>query len=285
MKNKIYDCFTFYNELDLLDIRLSELYNHVDHFVLVEATTTFTNRSKPLYFDKNKNRYKKYIDKIIYIKVDDMPLSTNAWDNERFQRNAITRGLTNADAEDIIIISDCDEIIRARSIDTIKDSKQSVFAFRMPLYNFKFNYMRVTPGEYDVWAMAAKRNILANLTPDSLRSMRFHFNNYPLGIVQNGVQMIEHAGWHFGYMGNTEYLLDKARSFSHQEVNTPEFLARIDPVASIAARTSWDHKGIDKYEIVAVDDYLPQAVTDYPDMLLPGAEAKAIDLLPRYPYN
>ena len=117
---KIYDCFTFYNELDLLDLHLEELYDHVDYFVIVESTKTFQNNDKSLFLKLNWNRYIKYHDKIIHVVVDDSPGSANAWDNETFQRNAIMRGLTNAADEDIIIIGDVDEIIRAEVVDQMR---------------------------------------------------------------------------------------------------------------------------------------------------------------------
>ena len=90
---KIYDCFPFYNELDLLDLRLATLYDHVDHFVLVECTTTFQSQPKELYFENNKTRYAQYMDKIIHVVVDDAPGDPDAWVNDIFQRNSIMRGV------------------------------------------------------------------------------------------------------------------------------------------------------------------------------------------------
>jgi len=109
---KIYDCFTFYNELDLLEIRLNELDSVVDYFVIVEATKTQTGIDKPLYFDINKDRYTKFKHKIIHIIVRDMPDITknSAWVLENHQRNQIIKGLNNCNLDDIIIISDLDEI-------------------------------------------------------------------------------------------------------------------------------------------------------------------------------
>ena len=76
---KIYDCFTFYNELDLLEIRLNELDSVVDYFVIVEATKTQTGLDKPLFFDLNKKRYTKFKHKIIHVKVHNMPdIKTNS---------------------------------------------------------------------------------------------------------------------------------------------------------------------------------------------------------------
>jgi len=90
---KIIDCFTFYNELKMLEFRLAELNDDVDYFVLVESTFTHTGNKKDLFFEKNKNLYSKYLHKIIHIIVDDMPNTENAWDNEKYQRKCINRGI------------------------------------------------------------------------------------------------------------------------------------------------------------------------------------------------
>jgi len=281
---KIYDCFTFYNEFDLLEIRLEELYDKVDQFVIVESNQTFTNNKKPWNFELNKNRYVKYIDKITYIQVTDMPGSANPWDNEFHQRNAIVRGILDADSNDVIIVSDVDEIPRADSIDLLRNSEQLIFGLRMPLYNFKFNYMRKTPGQYDVWGMAARRSVFETITPNSLREMRFSLSNLPYQYVNDGCQLIEHAGWHFGYLGDIEYLKDKARSFSHQEINTPEFFAQLDIEASIAERKEWNRKESAQYEIVKLDNYFPAGVKNYANFILDDTEISSFDLLQQYPY-
>lgn len=286
---KIYDCFTFYNELDLLDIRLAELYAHVDYFVIVEANTTFTNRSKPFYFEEHKERYSKYIDKILYVKVEDMPRDENPWVNEEFQRNQISRAIVDADPQDIIMVSDVDEIPRPAAVDYVRTSDQVIFAFRVPIYNFKFNYMKLNPDRYNIWIMATKYNALLQLSPNILRGLRFGFFNAGYKFVNDGCEVIEHGGWHFGYMGDNQHLRDKAQSFSHFEVNTPEFLAQIDVEASIAKRTSWKQDSDDRYEIVEVDNYLPKEIVNnqekYQKYILDNPVAKTLDLLPSYPYN
>lgn len=281
---KIYDCFTFYNELDLLEIRLEELYDTVDHFVLVEATTTFTNRPKEMLFAKNKSRYSKYIDKIIYIPVD-LPKSTNPWDNEKHQRNAIMQGLNGANPDDIIIVSDCDEVLRSTAIESLRNLDQTLYALRMPLFNFKFNYMSLKSSRYDIWAMATRRFVLDELTPDSLRGMRFNFMGAGFQHQDNGCRVIEHSGWHFGYLGNNQYLQDKARSFSHQEVNNPDFLNNIDVEASIREGKSWDRREENRFSIVDLDDYFPESIKQYPNYVLDNTGVKALDFLPNYTYN
>ena len=287
---KIYDCFTFYNELDLLDVRLAELYNHVDYFVIVEANTTFTNRPKPFYFNENKERYSKYFDKIIHVKVEDMPNNDDPWVNEDFQRNQIMRGLTDATETDIIVVSDVDEIPRAAAIDHLRTSEQVLFAFRVPIYNFKFNYMKLNPDRYNIWIMATTYNLLSATSPNMLRGLRFGFFDKPYKFTNSGCEVIEHGGWHFGYLGDEQHLRDKAQSFSHAaEVNTPEFLGQIDVEASIAKRTSWKQDSDDRYEIVEVDNYLPKEIVNnqekYQKYILDNPVAKTLDLLPSYPYN
>lgn len=281
---KIYDCFTFYNELDLLEIRLKELYNIIDHFVIVESNQTFTNRAKPFLFEENKSRYSKYLDKIIHVKVEDMPGSANPWDNERHQRNAILRGISTAAKDDIIIVSDCDEIPRAHAVAHLRNSGNALFGLRMPLFNFKFNYMRTTPNHYDIWAMAARKELLEDWTPDTLRGMRFDFNHLGYQEQWNGFEIVEHGGWHFGYFGNNEYLKDKAQSFSHTEVNRPEFLAQIDVEASIRERKEWDRTQANIYEIVQLDNYFPASAVDYSEFILQDSLVPATNFLPKYPY-
>lgn len=282
---KIYDCFTFYNELDLLELRLTELYDYVDYFVIVEGDSTFTGKDKPFFFEKNRDRYRKWLDKIIYIKVD-LPRSANAWDNEQFQRDSILKGIQSSESDDdLIVISDLDEIPRPAALRYIRDTEQTIYAFRVPLFNFKLNYMRTSPGQYDIWIMAGRRSVFREITPDQFRSLRFNFFGAGYQFKNNGCEVIEHGGWHFGYLGDRDYLIDKAQSFSHTEVNTPEFLAQIDPEASIRLRTSWKQDSQEHYEIVQVDSYFPRSIDKYLDKILPDSRAKALDFLPAYPYN
>jgi beta-1,4-mannosyl-glycoprotein beta-1,4-N-acetylglucosaminyltransferase len=133
---RIFDCFTFFNELEILDIRLNTLNDYVDYFVLVEATKTHSGKEKELYYLKNKEKFKKFEDKIIHVIVDDMPERKEGqdevsyrWQLENFQRNAIMRGLKNCKDDDIIIISDADEIPNPKKFEEIKEklSKKSEF--------------------------------------------------------------------------------------------------------------------------------------------------------------
>jgi hypothetical protein len=112
----IYDCFPFFNELDLLEIRLMELDPVVDRFVLAEAPVTHAGREKPLFFAENAKRFAKWRRKIVHVVVDDMPTGSDPWERENHQRNAIVRGLAKAVPNDGVIISDADEIPSADAV-------------------------------------------------------------------------------------------------------------------------------------------------------------------------
>lgn len=131
---KIYDCFTFFNELDLLEIRLNELNDSVDYFVIVEANKTHTGIPKEYIFEKNKKKFKKFLPKIIYVKINS-PFNKlkNSWVLENYQRNQIINGLKNCKPEDIIFISDLDEIPNK------KDFKKII-----KLLNKKHNFIEKT---------------------------------------------------------------------------------------------------------------------------------------------
>jgi hypothetical protein len=280
---KIYDCFPFYNELDLLDIRLEELYDHVDHFVLVESNTTFTNLSKPFYFEDNKERYAKYLDKIIHIKVEDMPRSNDAWTNEIFQRNCINRGIVDADDNDIIVVTDLDELVRPITIDSLRtDEEIQIWGLRMPLFNFKINYMLVTSDYYSVWGMAARKGVM--MPAEDLRRQRFSLQQFGYNYRDNAVRLVEHAGWHFTYLGSTDFARTKIQSFAHTETNVPEIMDQLDVDRSIANGDGIYHHAGYRFTPVELNEYFPATVVNnpekYTDFIIPNATRQAQDMLP-----
>ena len=115
---KIYDCFSYLDEDLLLDLRLNVLNKYVDFFVIVEGNKTWQNNPKKFRFDIDN--FKKFKDKIIYIPVNDMPDGNNPYLRENFQRNCITRGLDKAQQDDLILISDLDEIPNLTQLDKFK---------------------------------------------------------------------------------------------------------------------------------------------------------------------
>ena len=112
----IYDVFNFFNELELLEIRLHELDDYVDRFVLVESTSTFQNNPKKLYYEENKEQFKQWHHKITHVIIDDSPQTTDTWAVETFQFNAATRGLQDLKPNDTVIWCCADEIANKNAV-------------------------------------------------------------------------------------------------------------------------------------------------------------------------
>ena len=233
----IFDCFTFFNELELLDIRLHELSGVVDRFVLVEATHSFQNKPKPLHFDANRSLFKPYLDKIIHVRIEFPPDVTDsnkdAWSRERYQRNAISLGLTGAAPEDLIMVSDVDEIVSAeglsRGLSLRRKRQLTVFTLR----NMIFFLDRYNPRK--VWYLGPRlieRGMFR--TPEQLKTTRLFASHKLKGTwiggahtrLRNlthsgiGAQILEipEAGWHFSWIGGLEKFREKIYAFSHTEM-------------------------------------------------------------------
>ena len=279
---RVYDTFIFYNELDLLEIRLRELYDHVDVFVLCESNLTLTNHPKPYIFEENQERFRPWLDKIRHIKYTSHA-NDHYWTNADNQRDAIIDGLYDAEDNDIVMYSDVDEIIRPSSVDYTRTQDQiTIFGFHMPLCNFKFNYVRVAPvpGPFDIWSMAARAWWIRSYSIQALRNQRNSLYDLPhsfeycgkTGVIDPGqVQALKHGGWHFSYLGDNEWLVDKARNTVHQEENTLELLVNLDFEKSINERKSWNRNDEFKYEIVNMTDYFPKSCFKYPHWILPDS--------------
>lgn len=206
----IYDCFTFFDELMLLEIRLKELEPVVDKFVLVESTHTHSGRTKRLYYDEVKDGevFAPFKNKIIHIIVDEQP-DTDRWVNERAQRNAIVRGLSDAKPEHIIIVSDIDEIVNRNAIPFMSKA----FGPARLVMKFFYYYFNCRSVNND-WFFAAFCRLKDYKTANFLRIGN---NN---GYHQ---QVLTNAGWHFSYLVPPEEIPGKLESFAHSEYDTDYF--------------------------------------------------------------
>lgn len=211
----IIDCFMFYNELDILKIRLYELYNVVDFFVLVEATTTHTGDVKPLYYSENKDIFSEYNDKIIHIVTDfnenyDFSNHINAptqdWFRENYQRECIqsafnTIGITN---EDIIILCDVDEIPKKILLENIKKNdlqieNDKIYSIEMSLY-----YYNIELTTHRKWYHSKIFNYFTYKNNNLLTHIRLSGNNNTLF----------DGGWHLSYFGDENFIKNKVESFA-----------------------------------------------------------------------
>ena len=250
---KIIDCFTFYNELDMLEFRLNELDNVVDYFVLVECTKTFTNKGKELYFENNKSRFSKFLHKIIHIVAkDNIPQTSNAWDIEHYQRRCIDRGIKQLELsnDDLVIISDLDEIPDSNTLQNFKNKDiDGIYSLEMDLYYYNLRCKYNTTWEYSKILNYGSYNG----DPQYIRC-----NSNSKGNIKNG-------GWHLSYFGNVEFIKNKIRNFAHQDVNNSYILndARIirqmQNSCDLFERNEYKPQYID----IESNTYLPKKYKDF----------------------
>jgi hypothetical protein len=233
-ERKVYDTFLFNNELDLLEIRLNVLNEHVDYFVIVEAEETFTNIKKPLYFKENKDRFSQFGEKIIHYVVDNTnenlwnfsKSSPNVgkgefwWVREFYQKENILVALdkTKIKDDDIVFVSDLDEIWNPKTIYSRGEyDYPQVYRPIQTAYHYFLN----NKSNQDISAWVGTRfgtyGILKKFGANHFRTER-EVKSTPL---KNG-------GWHFTNIGNKDFIFNKIQSYSHQEYNHPHLKQQID---------------------------------------------------------
>jgi beta-1,4-mannosyl-glycoprotein beta-1,4-N-acetylglucosaminyltransferase len=218
---KISDSFQFYNEIELLKYRINLLKGVVDYVIIVESTHTHVGNEKILYFDEFKKEFPSYInDRIIHVIVDDFPhkapdielcpgFTNHQWINERFQRNCITRGLEQIpelNNEDIIIVTDSDEIPDPRTIQKIKNGEIEVSINRMEMTMYYYN-LNTIHRNYWTQGFLYKYGELLDKSY-TLSELRLEIMNTP---------NITNAGWHLSYFGDISFIQNKLREFAHVE--------------------------------------------------------------------
>ena len=272
----IYDTFLFFNEFALLDIRLQELEAVVDKFVLVEATRTHSNCPKPLYYTENRNRYAAFHDKIIHVVVEDTPDTPDAWAIERFQRDCILRGLAQCRPDDLILMSDVDEIPRASVVQQAVRSMRYSRGFGANVLHALLKQRIVTRGlrhwlkrrhpYVRVFALTPYIYFLNCVCVDqtfpATRLVYYRDLGLPRDLRRWHGEILPNGGWHFTCMGGVETVLEKIGAFAHQEYNTPDYAdvnrleAQIDQGEYVFRASG----GPGTFRFVDLDDTLPAYV-------------------------
>jgi len=256
----IYDCFQFFNEEDVLDIRLNTLSPFVDYFIITESIYDHQGNIRELTF--NKKKFEKFNNKINYIIVKDLPDSIIKEHQgghsliEQYQRNSIMKGLEKSNSEDLIIISDVDEIPDLRKLSLYNKRNYAVFSQKM--FNFKINLMNITESNWHGSRMCLKKNLIS---PQWLRGIKF--KKYPFWRIDKirNLQIIDNGGWHFSYLQKVDLIIKKIKSFSHGEFNNPSIINENLINEKI-------NKGIDifdrniKYQKVAIDSSFPEYISN-----------------------
>jgi beta-1,4-mannosyl-glycoprotein beta-1,4-N-acetylglucosaminyltransferase len=226
---KIFDCFMYFDEEVVLDLRLNTLNEFVDYFVIVESIFTHKGDKRELRFDHKK--FEKYKDKIIYLVYEEQPEGLvkikdqnsdhggyiiNALLRENGQRNFISKGLSLANDEDFILISDVDEIPNLKSIN-FKNYQKKIIQFRQEMFYYKFNLK--LPNLVWTGTKACKKKNL--LSPQWLRNIKdkkypfFRLDTYFSKTKYISVKFIDNGGWHFSNIKSAEEIEHKLKSYLH----------------------------------------------------------------------
>ena len=229
---RIFDCFMFYDEEVVLDIRLNSLKNSVDCFVIVESKYYHNGKKRDLKFDIT--RYSKLKDKIIYIVQDEEPsnleqikkndeeslitqkIISNAHKRENFQRNLINKGLDKANEDDLIMISDVDEIPNLKDLNVARVDNKIVI-FEQNIFYYKLN--RYLEGFTWYGTKACKKKNLKS--PQWIRNIKNkNFGFWRLDTFFSETKyinkiFIENGGWHFSNLKNPADVEKKLRSYLH----------------------------------------------------------------------
>ena len=229
---KIFDCFMYFDEEQVLDLRLNVLYQNVDYFVIVESTYNHKGEKRNLLF--NSKKFEKFSDKIIYLVYDKIPQLVepiketdnekekdgkyimNALYRENAQRDFISEGLKSAKKDDLILISDVDEIPKLSSIN-LNQIKNEIILFKQDMFYYKYNLS--LPNFKWTGTKAVKRKNL--VSPQWLRNVKDR--KYPFYRVDTffsdkkyiNIQIINDGGWHFSNIKSPEMIEHKLRSYLH----------------------------------------------------------------------
>ena len=217
----IYDCFSYWDEDILLDLRLNILDKYVDFFVIVEGNKTWQDNPKNLRFDIN--RFSKFKEKIIYVPVTNMPSGINPYLRENFQRNSIMRGLEQCKDDDFIIISDLDEIPNPDQLKKF-DKKMRYAVFKQSHFYYKFNLQSENEPFWFGSRICVKKYLKS---PQWLRDLKFKKRPFWRLDKFRLNNIINEGGWHFCNLKKPEQLLYKYKNLC--ETNDPiNFNERID---------------------------------------------------------
>ena len=262
----IFDCFQYFDEDHVLDLRLNILDEFVDHFVISESTNDHQGNAKNLNF--NINNFKKFKNKIIYVVVDDTLEAIkkpHKWGEslaEQHQRNSIMKGLKNSHDNDLVILSDVDEIPDLTKLNLF-NNRNRYAVFSQKKFDYKLNLLNETEGEWHGSKICLKKNLKS---PQWLRNLKF--KKYPFWRLDKikDLQIIKNGGWHFSYLQDPESLLKKINSFSHGEFNKPEFTSKEKIIEKIKMRKNIFNLPY-SYKKIEIDNSYPKYIINNKEKL------------------
>jgi len=257
----IYDCFMYFDEDMLLDIRLNILDDYVDKFVIAEATRTHSGKEKDLNFDIKK--FPKFKNKINYLIIDDLPIEVEKikknWSKshirDQFQRNSLHKGYKDSNDDDLIMISDLDEIPNPEKIkDFNPENKYGCFLQKN--FHQKMNLLNTTIKDWPGTKICKKKYLKS---PQWLRNIKSKKRPFWKFYKPQQPQILNDGGWHFNDLKNAEDLSKKITSYAHQEFNNDKF----NDIKKIHQRIKENKDLYDreyKFEIIKIDKNYPKFI-------------------------
>ena len=247
---KIFDCFIFNHEVELLEIRLNILNDYVDKFIITEGDMTFSGLPKESHFLNNKERFAKWEDKIILNQIN-IPECESPWHREIYSRNAMVN-LDIFNDDDLIIMSDGDEIPNPEILEQASEwvSDDTHFTFEQSCYAYWMNNLYS-----DKWfgTRAATYKYVNNTTVDDIREGTEDESKISGSIITNG-------GWHFTYLGNEDHIRQKINSFCDRHFDVPEVTENISK--NLEGGTDVLNRNHITYCRVDIDDSFTQYIID-----------------------
>ena len=211
----IYDCFQYFDEDHIVDLRLNILNDYVDYFVISESTKTHQGKNKKINF--NSNNFPKFKKKIKFV-IADYKEEINFTKHEggespieQHQRNVLFDGIKDALPDDLIILSDSDEIPDLSKLNEIKPNKKYI-AFSQKMFMYKLNLQNLAESNWIGSKVIKKKNIISM---QALRNLKF--KNYPFWRIDKRHHQIIKGGWHFSFLQTPKQIIKKIKSFSHGE--------------------------------------------------------------------
>ena len=261
---KIIDCFNYFDEDNILELRLNILNDYVDRFIIVEAQQDHQGNKKKLNF--KINNFRKFSKKINYIVQNKIEIDKNLkikkkWAKEHLrdqsQRNYIMNGIEDLDENDWVIISDIDEIPNPKTIHYFNPKNKFAF-FKQKFFYYKFNLLNKTTPFWFGSRICVKKYLKS---PQWLRNFKIKKRKILNRLGFFNYQIIENGGWHFSFIKTPEKIIRKIEAFAHTEFNHKEFKDKKRILEKIKNRKDLFDRSI-FYKKINLDNSFPDYLLD-----------------------
>tara|TARA_B110000259_G_scaffold105079_1_gene120690 strand:+ start:1839 stop:2648 length:810 start_codon:yes stop_codon:yes gene_type:complete len=269
MKNKIYDCVTFYNESLQINLRINILHKYVDKFVICESK--FDHKGNPKKLNFKIEQFNNFRDKIIYIVLENkFPDTSDPWKTQAYQREFMLQNLNEANPDDYIFFSDPDEIPKPEILINFELNKKYGI-FLQDCFNYKFNLFNPYESPWEGTRVAKKKNIKSiDFMRQKIKIKNLKYSFFRLD-KERDIQVFKNGGWHFNNIMTPKDISNKLKTFAHTEFSKEEFSSPKIIESKILKRIDLFNRG-HQYKVVNIDNSFPKFLLEnynkYKDFIL-----------------